>query len=32
MKIGVVTTGNSLDHTEMDDNLMLKNGRLQLIS
>jgi hypothetical protein len=27
MKIGVVTTGNSLDHTEMDDKLMLENGK-----
>jgi hypothetical protein len=32
MKIGVVTTGNSLDHTEMDDKLMLENGKLKLIS
>ena len=25
-KTGVVSTGNSLDHTEMDDTLMLANG------
>ena len=26
VKSGVVSTGNSLDHTEMDDTLMLANG------
>lgn len=26
LKSGVVTTGNSLDHTEMDDTVMLENG------
>ena len=28
MKSGVVSTGNSLDHTDMDDALMLANGMI----
>ena len=31
MKSGVVSTGNSLDHTEMDDTLMLANGTTFLL-
>ena len=30
VKSGVVSTGNSLDHTEMDDTLMLANGTAYL--
>jgi 5'-methylthioadenosine nucleosidase len=31
LKTGVVTTGNSLDHTEMDDKIMAQNGEYQWI-
>lgn len=31
MKSGVVSTGNSLDHTDMDDTLMLANGTIFVV-
>ena len=28
LKVGILTTANSLDHTEMDDSLMLEYGKI----